>query len=171
MKWPRLSIATLGVCILILALDLACVRYFPTDERTWLSLFALPAMNILAISHYCNRKDRKLGTPSAFTRAFLPLGLVSVATYIAWCQVRPQRLSWALAAISYRIFWFTLENLSYDTMQRLDPTFTLAWKISKVVQALAATAIVTSIILLPASFGGIVMRQWNRDRTSILTRP
>jgi hypothetical protein len=47
-------------------------------------------------------------------------------------------------------------------MQRLDPTFGLAWRISKAVQGAAVAGSLTAILLLVAFCGGIIARGRNR---------
>lgn len=166
MKPFRTSIATLVVCVTILALDLALLRNFPMNDRTWLRLFSLPMLNILAFAFYRGRAVRRLGMPSPFLRGFQVLGWVAVVSYLAWCQNRPQGLSWAFAIAFNPVYWLTLNNLDFDAMKRLDPSFGLANRISKATQGIAAAALVTGLMLLPAVIGGMIARHRHRKRSS-----
>ena len=169
MKPFRTSIATLCVCVTILALDLAVLRYYPTNDRTWLGIFSLPMLNLLTFAFYRVRVRRQHGTPSPFLGGFQLLGWLAVVSYLAWCQIRPQEISWALAVAFERVHWLTLNNLDFDAMKRLDPSFGLAWRISKATQGLAAAALVTGVLLLPAVIGGMIARHRHRKRSSNAT--
>ena len=166
MKPFRTSIATLVVCVTILALDLALLRNFPTNDRTWLRLFSLPMLNILAFAFYRGRAVRRLGMPSPFLRGFQVLGWVAAVSYLAWCQNRPQGLSWAFAISFNPVYWLTLNNLDFDAMKRLDPSFGLANRISMATRGIAGSAVVTGLLLLPAVIWGMIARHRHRKRSS-----
>jgi hypothetical protein len=162
----RTSIATLVVCVTILALDLAFLRNLPTNDRTWLRLFSLPMLNILAFAFYRGRAVRRLGMPSQFLRGFQVLGWVAVVSYLAWCLNWTQGHSRAFANAFNPIYWLTLNNLDFDTMQRLDPSFGLAHRISMATRGIAAAALVTGLLLLPAVIGGMIARHRHRKGSS-----
>jgi hypothetical protein len=166
MKPFRTSIAALVVCVTILALDLAVLRRFPTNDRVWLRVFSLPMLNILAFAFYRGRVVRCLGMPSPFLRGFQVLGWVAVVFYLAWCQNRPQGLSRALAIAFNPVYWLTLNNLDFDAMRRLDPSFGLANGISMAARGIAMAALVTGLLLLPAVIGGMIARHRHHKRGS-----
>ncbi len=164
LKILRVSIATLAVCVLILAVDLAILRYFPTSDRAWLDLFAVPMLNILAFAFYQGRALRRLGKSSPFLRGFQILGWAAMIAYLTWCRIRPQDVGWALAVVSEPIQRLTLNNLDFDAMKRMDPTFGLAARISKGAQGAVAAGLVTVAMLLVAACGGSIARRRHRIR-------
>jgi hypothetical protein len=122
-------------------------------------------LNILAFAFYRGRAVRRLEMPSPFLRGFQVLGWVAVVSYLAWCQNRPRGLSWAFAIAFNPVFWLTLNNLDFDAMKSLDPSFGQAWRISKATQGIAAAALVTGVLLLPAVIGGMIARHRHRNRS------
>jgi hypothetical protein len=166
MKPFRPSIATLGACIALLAFDLAILRFQPGNDLTYLALFTLPIVNLLVIAFYLGRVRRRLGKSNPFLRWFQIIGWVEVASYLAWSHYRYLDLSWPIAVATRPVFEVTLNNLSFDVMQRLDPSFVLAWKISKAAQSIVAAAIVSGVLLLPAVIGGMIAQHRHRKRSS-----
>src|SRR5262249_6779406 len=134
-KTFRASISTLGILVLIIAFDCAVLRFaFGSNDRTWLDLFALPMLNVLMLT-FAHRLDRRRGgNRTPFLDGFLWLGWAALGLYLIWCRIRPEETIWALAVASESVHWLTLDSLDFDTMRRVDPTFRLAWKISKAAQ-------------------------------------
>jgi hypothetical protein len=147
----------LAFCILIAAFDLAALRKSPGDDRALLDLFALPMVNILVFTHYIGRRRR--GERSLFLFGFQLMGWTAVLSYLGLCRLRPLEMSLALAYPSEWVHWTTLNHLDFDAMKRLDPTFTLAWRLSKASQLTAVSAVLTAVILLFATCGGIFVRR------------
>ena len=159
MRRPHASVSALVALVLIAALDFAILRYFPRNDRAWLDLFALPMANILMFASCRDRSRRRRGERSPFLLGFQRLGWAAVLSYLVWCRVRPQETSMALALASEWVHWTALNNLDFDVMKGLDPTFGLAWRISKGAQGAAVAAVVTAVMLLVASCGGIIFRR------------
>jgi hypothetical protein len=163
MKPFRTSIATLGACVALIALNLAFLRFQPTNELAYLALFSLPMVNLLAIAFYLGRA-RRLGSSGPFLRWFQVIGWVAVASYLAWSLNRPLDVSGTIAIATHPVYRMTLNNLGYDAMKGLDPSFRLARKISAATQLIAAAALVTGVLLLPAAIGGMIARHRHRKR-------
>jgi hypothetical protein len=159
---PRLSIAWLIVCVLVAAFDLA-VLSGPNSDWAWLNLIALPMVNVLVLAHTSGRMRRRRGDEDPFLLGFQVAGWAALIAYLAWCRVRPEPTAEMLAVASEWIHWTVLDNLSFDAMQRLDPTFALAWKISMGARTVAVSAALTAAMLLIASSGGMIVRRGRRS--------
>jgi hypothetical protein len=163
MKPLRTSIATLGACVALIALNLAFLRFQPTNERAYLALFSLPMVNLLAVAFYLGRA-RRLGGSGPFLRWFQVVGWVAVASYLAWSLNRPLGVGGAIAVATHPVYRTALNNLGCDAMKRLDPSFVPARRVSGAIQLIAAAAFVTGVLLLPAAIGGMTARHRHRKR-------
>lgn len=159
----RTSIATLGACVGLIALNLAFLRFQPANERAYLALFSLPMVNLLAIALYLGRA-RRLGGSGPFLRGFQVVGWAAVASYLAWSLNRPLGVGGAIAVATHPVYRMTLNGLGYDAMKGLDPSFVTARRISGAVQLIAAAALVTGVLLPPAVIGGMIARRRHRKR-------
>jgi hypothetical protein len=142
----------------------ACGRNQHDDETahrndTDFRPFCVPTLNILAFAGYRGRALRRIGKPNPFLDGFQPVGWMAVITYLLWCWILPEQASWAFAFATEQVYWLTLDHLKFDTMKYHDPTFRLAWRISKATQGIIASGMLTSVIMFAATCGGIFRRR------------
>jgi hypothetical protein len=163
MKGLQLSISTLGVLVLLIAVDLAVLgSAFGWIDQTFLDLIALPIGNILVFAFYRARMIKRRGESSPFLFGFQVSGWAFLLAYLIWCRLFRQQTVLALVLALQPIRSWCMDNLGFDTMKRLDPTFALAWKISTAAMLVTVSIILTNLMLLAAVGGGMVARRWRR---------
>lgn len=96
MKAPRLSLAAIGIAILILAVDLAVARValFGSDSEYWanFALCLLPIINILMIGLYRLRRSERR---TAGALGFMLAGLAGTFVVFALCLIAP-KTAWGM---------------------------------------------------------------------------
>jgi hypothetical protein len=146
----------LAVGALLVAVDLAVLGSVPgNSDQVWLRVLALPMVNVLILADH---RDRRLGERRPFLLGFQIAGWVALLAYLALCEAFPGELGTALALTFERVRARTMDNLDFETMQRLDPSSALTWKVATLAMASAASAALTLVMILVATCGGLLAR-------------
>jgi hypothetical protein len=128
-------------------------------------------LNILAFAFYRDRMLRWRGERRPFLVGFQVAGWMSVIAYLVWCWMAAERTSWLLVTFCEPIRRVCMDNLDFETMKRLDPTFALPWPISTFAALLGAWMILTGLVVLVAWLGGWIGRELLRPRHPIVGSP
>ncbi len=91
MKFPRFSLSSIGLAILVLALDFAVIRvaFFNPRPEAWtvFALFLLPMFDVLLIALYRLRRDGRRTTGSI---AFFVAGIAATLAVFVSCVIAPE---------------------------------------------------------------------------------
>jgi hypothetical protein len=111
MKPPRISLGSIAMAILILAINFAFIRqiFDPGPQGSWKThvFFLLPSLNVLFVRFY---KSRKRGYLSAGAVGFLFAGLTATVLVFVACVVAPEAMFDPLGAIGRPIAQATMKN-------------------------------------------------------------
>jgi hypothetical protein len=156
----RVSIATMMVVVVLLSADCAILRHpFGGNDAAMLSLCALPMTNVLAFVLYLYVVRARRGEKVPFLFGFEVSGGAALALFLYGCGAFPTLLSMACSPIFFTVHALCMDNLPFETMKSLDPTFTATHKIATGVSLLAVSLVLTGLFLLVALAGGWVVRR------------
>ena len=160
MKPPRVAIATLIVLIVILATDCALLRSpFGGNDAAMLRLCAIPMANILAFGLYLSIVRSRRGEKAPFLFGFEVSGWAALAAFLYGCEAFPASLSMGLSPIYFTVHSLCMDNLPFEAMKSLDPTFRVANKIATAVSLSAVSLALTALFSIVALVGGWVVHR------------
>jgi hypothetical protein len=166
MKWkpPRVAIATLIVLTVILAADCALLRNpFGGNDAAMLRLCTIPTANVLAFGLYLSIVRSRRGEKAPFLFGFEVCGWAALAAFLYGCEAFPASLSMAISPIFSTVHNLCMENLPFEAMKSLDPTFTVTHKIATAVSLSAVSLVLTALFSIAALVGGWVVHRLQRD--------
>jgi hypothetical protein len=159
-KPPRVAIATLIVLIVRLAADCAILRSpFGGNDAAMLRLCAIPMANVLAFGLYLAVVRSRRGEKAPFLFGFEVSGWAALAAFFWGCGAIPASLSIGLSPIFFTVHNLCMENLSFEAMKSLDPTFTATHKIATAVSLSAVSLVLTALFSIVALVGGWVVHR------------
>jgi hypothetical protein len=157
---PRVSIATLIVVMALLAADCALLRSpFGGNDAAMLRLCILPMANVLAFCVYLALARTRRGEKASFLIGYVVAGCAASVVYLIGCDTYPFWLSMRLAPIYFPVNDICMNNLPYETMNSLDPTFTVTHKIATAVSLSAVSLVLTALFSIIALAGGFVVHR------------
>ena len=160
MKPPRVAIATLIVLIVLLAADCALLRSpFGGNDAAMLRLCTLPMANVLAFGLYLSVIRSRRGEKDPFLFGFEVFGGAALAAFLYGCEAFPASLSMGLSSIYFTVHGLCMDNLPFEAMKSLDPTFAVAHKIATAVSLSAVSLALTALFSIVALVGGWVVRR------------
>lgn len=113
MKLPRISLASSGVAIVIIAVNLAVVRFtfqrFSPEGWETFALLLLPVLDVLLVVLYRMRKPRRC---TAGAIGFVVAGSAAMLLVFASCLARPEIALGALRAIGRPIALGSVNGLT-----------------------------------------------------------
>jgi hypothetical protein len=121
-------------------------------------------LNILAFAFYLDYRSRSRGRREPFLLGFQVAGWAGLLAYLASCTYETRSACDALIGVAGPVLQFCMNNLSFDAMKRLDPTFRLAHNISTATMASVIAAGLTAVLVLVAWLGGTLARWWSGAR-------
>jgi hypothetical protein len=164
LKPPRVAIATLIVLIVLLAADCALLRSpFGGNDAAMLRLCTLPMANVLAFGLYLSIVRSRRGEKAPFVLGFEVFGWAALAAFLYGCEAFPESLSLGLSPIYFTVNNLCMDNLPFETMQSLDPTFTVTHKIATAVSLAAVSLVLTALLSIVALVGGGVVQRLRRN--------
>jgi hypothetical protein len=158
MKPLRVAIATLIVLIVHLAADCALLRSpFGGNDAAMLRLCTLPMANVLAFGLYLSVIRSRRGEKDPFLFGFEVFGGAALAAFLYGCEAFPASLSMAFSPVFFPVHALCMDNLPFETMKSLDPTFTVTHKIATAVSLSVVSLVLTALFLTAALVGGWVV--------------
>jgi hypothetical protein len=173
MRFPRLSIASIGLVVAVFALDFAVVRNALLDNRpvSWraFAVWLLPAFDALLIGLYwVRRRDRR--TPGAV--GFLAAGAVATGLVVASCALAPEPVLDLLRAVLQPIATPVLNGVTRLVGNAaIQSGGALQWSLMITFEILIPAAFLCLPPLLVALAGRALARRAWRGPTSSPTPP
>ena len=110
--------------------------------------------NILAFGLYLSVIRSHRGEKDPFLFGFEVFGGAALSAFLYGCRAFPESLSTAFFPIYSPVRAFCMDNLPFETMKSLDPTFTLTHKIAIAVSLSVLSLVLTALFLIAALVGG-----------------
>ncbi len=116
-------------------------------------------VNVLVFGLYLSVIRSRRGEKTPFLFGFEVFGWAALAGFFyAWGEFSESLVA-AFSPIFVSVHTLCMNNLSFETMKSLDPTFTAAHKIAITVSMLAVSLVLTGLCLIVALAGGWVVRR------------
>jgi hypothetical protein len=115
--------------------------------------------NVLAFGLYLSFARSRRGEKTPFLFGFEVSGWAALAVFLFGCEAFPGPLSMGLWPIFSTVHNLCMENLPFETMKSLDPTFTATHKIATAVSLSAVSLVLTALFSIVAIAGGWVARR------------
>jgi hypothetical protein len=171
-KSPRVAIATLIVLIVFFAVDCALLRNpFGGNDAAMLRLCTIPMANILAFGLYLYVVRSRRGEKDPFLFGFALFGWAALAAFLYGCEAFPASLSLAFLPIASAVQAMCMDNLSFEAMKSLDPTFTVAHKIATAGSLIVVSLVLTALFSLIALAGGWLARRLKGTARHLVNPP
>jgi hypothetical protein len=148
------------VLIVLLAVDCALLRSpFGGNDAAMLRLCALPMASVLVFGLYLSIVRSRRGEKYPFLFGFEVLGWAALAAFLYGCEAFPASLSIGLSPNFFTVHYLCMDNLPFEVMQSLDPTFTVTHKIATAVSLAAVSLVLTALLSIVALVGGGIVRR------------
>ena len=159
MRPVRFSLSTVGLVVLLIAADLAAARSaIGANDEAILGRLALPMGNLLVLAFHRDRTLRRSGRREPFWVGFQTGGWAALVAYLVACRADPAAVSMPLARAFEPVRTAVMNNLSFEAMRQLDPTFRLAWLVATAALLLVASGALTVVMVAPALAAGRLTR-------------
>jgi hypothetical protein len=169
---PQVAIATLIVLIVLLAVDCALLRNpFGGNDAATLRLCTIPMANVLAFGLYLYVVRSRRGENDPFLFGFAVFGWAALAAFLYGCEAFPASLSLAFLPIASSIQAMCMDNLSFEAMKSLDPTFSVAHKIATAGSLIVVSLLLTALFSLIALVGGWLVRRLKGTAGRLVNTP
>jgi hypothetical protein len=171
-KLPRVSIATLIAVVVLLAVDCALLRNpFGGTDAAMMTLCTLPMGNLLLFGLYVSYVRSRRGERTLFLLGFELFGWAAVFALLYACNAFTAQLDVLLLPVYVPVREVFMDNLPFELMRSVDPTFVVAHKISTAMGLLAVSMVLTALCSLVAFAGGWTFYRLGRASRRTVSSP
>jgi hypothetical protein len=160
------TISTVIVLVVLPAVDCALLRRpFGGNDAAMFRLCAPPMVSVLVFGLYLSIVRSHRGEKYPFLFGFEVFGWAALAAFLYGCEALPASLSIGLSPIFFTVHYLCMDNLPFEVMQSLDPTFAVTHEIATAVSLAAVSLVLVALLSIVALVGGWVVQRlrWNAE--------